>query len=64
MRLEAKKLLEDIRQAAANIKAFVSGKSFDNYTADLMLRSAAERQFEIIGEAVHRLAKVDPVTAA
>ena len=64
MRLEAKTLLYDMRQAARHIGDFTAGRSFDSYKADPMLRSAVERQFEIIGEALGKLAKLDPDIAS
>jgi len=60
MRLEVKKYLEDIRQAAAHIREFTAGKSFEGYTADALLRSGVERQFEIIGEALRQLELAEP----
>jgi uncharacterized protein with HEPN domain len=57
---EVKKYLEDIRGAAVLIQDFTEGKSFNDYKADAMLRSAVERQFEIVGEALSRLRSIDP----
>ena len=64
MRLEAKKYLYDIQQAASRIADFTSGKQLEDYRGDEMLRSAVERQFEIIGEALAQLAKLDATVVA
>lgn len=64
MRLEAKKYLEDIRQAAAHIKEFTAGKSFEEYTGDALLKAGVERKFEIIGEALKHLERIEPSVAS
>jgi len=64
MRLESKKYLYDIARAAALATEFVANKSFSEYASDLMLRSAVERQLEIVGEALAQLARTDPATAS
>jgi uncharacterized protein with HEPN domain len=56
----ALKLLYDARLAAQAIESFCSGKAEDDYLGDLMLRSAVERQYEVIGEALNRLKKHSP----
>ena len=58
------KLLEDIRDAAAFIREVVRGRTLDDYQRDRLLRQAIERNFEIVGEAIHRLTQHDPDTAA
>jgi uncharacterized protein with HEPN domain len=45
------------------VAQFTAGMDYDAYAADAMVRAAVERQFEIIGEALGQLAKVDPETA-
>jgi uncharacterized protein with HEPN domain len=60
---ETAKLLHDMNSAAERIQRFVKGRSFEDYQRDEMLRSAVERQFEIVGEAMTRLLKLDPTLA-
>jgi uncharacterized protein with HEPN domain len=59
MRLEVRKYVYDIEQASGRLREFVSGKTLDDYLSDAMLRAAVERQFEIIGEAVGKMAALD-----
>lgn len=54
----------DAQQAAERIARFTTEKSFANYEADDYLRFAVERQFEIVGEALKQLSRLDPVKAA
>lgn len=60
MQLEARKYLFDIQQAARRLEEFTAGRTFEHYVADAMLRSAVERQFEIVGEALAQLRKLVP----
>jgi uncharacterized protein with HEPN domain len=63
MRREAAKLLWDAREASDRIVRFVGARSFDHYLDDEVVRSAVERQFEVIGEALGRLRAIDPEVA-
>ena len=63
MRPEAKKYLYDIRKACDLIAGFTAGKDLPDYRVDPLLRSGVERQFEIIGEALGQMLKVDPSLA-
>jgi uncharacterized protein with HEPN domain len=54
------KYLYDIIEAGQAIASFVKDKTYNDYTNDLMMRSAAERQLEIIGEALNNIIKIDP----
>ncbi len=55
----AAKYLWDARCAAERIGRFIAGQSYNDYLADEMLRSAVERQFEIIGQALAGLRRVN-----
>lgn len=53
----------DAKKAADAIANMTAGKTFDQVVGDIVLRSAIERQFEIVGEAFAQLARVDERTA-
>jgi uncharacterized protein with HEPN domain len=61
---EAAAFLWDAQRAAERMIRFTAGRSYDDYLEDDMLRSAVERQFEIIGEAFTGLRRLDPALAA
>jgi uncharacterized protein with HEPN domain len=61
---EAAAFLWDARRAADRITRFTAGRSYEDYLSDDMLRSAVERQFEIIGEVFVGLRRAAPEVAA
>jgi uncharacterized protein with HEPN domain len=63
MQSEIAKLLWDMDDAAAKIQRYATGRTFDDYTKDDYFRSAVERQFATLGEALTRLHKVAPEVA-
>lgn len=56
--------LHDMLAASDAIATFIDGRTLEEYLEDLMLRSAVERQFEILGEAMSRALRIDPGLAA
>jgi uncharacterized protein with HEPN domain len=64
LKRDPKSLLWDAREAANAIAAMTTGKSFEDFDRDLVLRSAVERQFEVAGEALRQLARLDAELAA
>ena len=64
MQREARKYLWDMQRAIGLIQEFTDGKTFADYQSSAMLRAAVEREFEIIGEAMTHLAKLDSALVA
>lgn len=60
MKLEIKKFLFDIKESIEAIDSYLGdNKDFNRYLSDKMLRRAVEREFEIIGEAMNKIEKID-----
>lgn len=57
------KLLEDIRDAAEFVMQVTRSQTESALEQDRLLRQAVERNFEIIGEALNQLTRVDEDTA-
>ncbi len=57
------KRLRDARTACTHIAAFTAGRTLDDYLTDVMLRSAVERQIEILGEALNQARRIDATLA-
>lgn len=60
MRPESAKLLWDASAAGNAVREFTDGVTKERFFAELLLRSAVERQLEILGEALVRLRRDDP----
>jgi len=60
MKLEIKKFLFDIKESIESIESYLGEKrDYSIYNTDKMLRRAVEREFEIIGEAMNQIEKLD-----
>ncbi len=64
MEHRAKKLLFDVLVSGRSISEWWGGRDYSEYERDRQFRRAVEREFEIIGEALNRLGRADPDTAA
>jgi uncharacterized protein with HEPN domain len=63
MQRKVMKLLYDVEQACLALHAFAQGRMRADLDSDLMFRSAVERQFEIIGEALSQASRLDTTLA-
>ncbi|WP_457445101.1 HepT-like ribonuclease domain-containing protein [Roseateles sp. P5_E4] len=61
---DLRKYIWNAKEAAARALRFTAGKSLDDYVGDELLRSAVERQFLILGEALGRVRQLDPNLAS
>ena len=57
-------LAGDILAACHLLFAFTRGKTFADYAGDALLRSAVERQFQIVGEVLRATLQHNPEVAA
>ena len=57
MTLRVKKYLTDAHGATSRISQFLEGMTLADLTSNILLRSAVERQFEILGEALNLASK-------
>ena len=64
MNNRTRKLLFDVLESGRSIRQWCEHRSFAEYEAERQFRRAVEREFEIIGEALNRLLRDDPATAA
>ena len=63
MHPKSPKWLQDILEACDLIQTATAGRALADYETDRVLRSAIERKFEIIGEALNRIRQNDPALA-
>lgn len=64
MERDSRAYLWDVCDAAQAIQGFVVGLDLAAYAGTPVVYSAVERKFEIIGEALNQLAKLDTALAA
>lgn len=60
----AVKWLSDIHDACAFLEEIAAGSTRERFAEDRLTRNAAERNFEIIGEALLQLERTEPTVVA
>ncbi len=60
---DARGYLWDIQEAALAIGRFTAGMDSSGFANNEVVRAAVERKFEIVGEALNQLSKIDPALA-
>lgn len=63
MQHDPRAYLWDVRRAADLVADFLAGTGLATYLTDPLLRSAVERQMEVVGEALYLLSRADPALA-
>lgn len=63
MRRDPRAFLWDVREACLAIQAFTAGLDARSFAGHQMAQASVERKFEIIGEALNQLSKLDPALA-
>jgi uncharacterized protein with HEPN domain len=64
MQRDPRAFLWDAREAAQAIQSFTAGLDAKAYVSNELVQAAVERKFEVIGEALNQLAKLDAAKAA
>ncbi|TSD97211.1 DUF86 domain-containing protein [Skermania sp. ID1734] len=64
MQPDARTYLWDAVEATHRIERFSFERTYEDYETDELLRSAVERQFEVVGEALNQLSKRFPEIAS
>ncbi|ARV18200.1 hypothetical protein AEP_01248 [Curvibacter sp. AEP1-3] len=64
MQRDPRAFLWDVREAALAIQSFTAGLDVVAYVGNAMAQAAVERKFEIIGEALNQLSKLDAALAS
>ena len=59
MQRDPRAFLWDVQDAALSIQSFINGMDRDTYLGNAMVQAAVERKFEVIGEALNQLSKLD-----
>jgi uncharacterized protein with HEPN domain len=64
MQRDSRAFLWDVREAALAIQTFTTGLDVTAYENNELVKAAVERKFEVIGEALNQLSKLDAAMAA